>query len=120
MAEHNLLGIKGEEIAQRYLEQKGLVVLRRNWRHRKAEVDIVALDGDQIVFVEVKTRTPGQPVAPHESLRRRKTEMLLEAADAYMRAYEPDREARIDFVAVFVKGDTHRVEHTRDAVTPSW
>ena len=56
MAEHNILGQKGEQAAVKYLESKGHHVIERNWRSRGYEIDIISLDDEFIVFVEVKTR----------------------------------------------------------------
>ena len=56
MAAHNELGEWGEEVAVRYLEQKGYVILERDWKSGHRDIDIIAQDKDTIVFVEVKTR----------------------------------------------------------------
>jgi len=64
MAEHNKKGEKGEQIAQNYLTYLGYIILERNWRCQKAEVDIIAKDGNFLVFVEVKccsTNIFGEP-----------------------------------------------------------
>ena len=57
MAKHNELGEIGEEMAVEYLLDKGYIILERNYRFDRAEVDIIAQDNEQIVIVEVKTRT---------------------------------------------------------------
>ena len=57
MAKHNEIGQFGEQAASDYLEQKGYKILDRNWRHGRAEIDIVAMDGVTLVFAEVKTRS---------------------------------------------------------------
>lgn len=56
-ASHLALGRRGEDLAHRYLESEGLVVLARNWRCREGELDIVATDGNTLVICEVKTRS---------------------------------------------------------------
>lgn len=56
-ARHLRTGARGEDLAARYLESQGLVVLSRNWRCREGELDLVATDGRQLVVAEVKTRT---------------------------------------------------------------
>lgn len=56
MAEHNLLGNKGEMLASRYLLDKGYAVLHYNWRSGHKEIDLIAQQRDTLVFVEVKSR----------------------------------------------------------------
>ncbi len=51
------MGRKGEDLAAEYLSSKGYRILERNWRWSRAEADIIAMDGEVLVFVEVKTRT---------------------------------------------------------------
>ena len=59
MAEHNDLGKWGEQVAVDYLQRKGYEILERDWKSGHRDLDIIALDGDTIVFVEVKTRRSG-------------------------------------------------------------
>ena len=60
MAQHNLLGNKGEMLASRYLLDKGYAVLHYNWRAGHKEIDLIAKERDTLVFVEVKSRTSEQ------------------------------------------------------------
>ena len=53
MAQHNQLGKEGELLARQMLEEKGYKILETNWRHDKDEIDIVAMDGEELVIVEV-------------------------------------------------------------------
>lgn len=57
MAQHNDLGVKGEELAVEYLINHGYNIVKRNYRYLKAEIDIIAQKGTVLVGVEVKTRT---------------------------------------------------------------
>ena len=56
MAEHNELGTWGETLAAEYLEKKGYQILERDWKSGHRDLDIIAMDGDTMVIVEVKTR----------------------------------------------------------------
>ena len=56
MARHNEIGKAGEQIAKNYLTERGYRILEENWRYRRAEVDLIAMDKDTLVIVEVKTR----------------------------------------------------------------
>ena len=60
MAQHNLLGNKGEMLASRYLLDKGYAVLHHNWRTGHKEIDLIAKHRDMLVFVEVKSRASEQ------------------------------------------------------------
>ena len=57
MAKKDELGRRGEDVAAEYVEAQGMRVVERNWRCREGEIDVVALDGDEVVVVEVKTRS---------------------------------------------------------------
>jgi putative endonuclease len=113
------VGAAGEALAAQRLERAGLRVLARNYRCRGGEVDIVADDQGEIVFVEVRTRRFGGLVGPEESLTRGKQQRLLRAAEHYLQAAAAaDRPWRIDLVAIEVgpSGRVHRVEHLRSVV----
>ncbi len=68
MAEHNLIGEKGEELATEFLVKKGYEVLTRNWRFQRAELDIVAQTKSELIVVEVKTRTSEEFESPKEAV----------------------------------------------------
>ena len=70
MAAKDELGRRGEDVAVRYLEQRGLVVLSRNWRCRDGELDVVARDADRLVVCEVKTRSGTRFGEPAEAVTR--------------------------------------------------
>jgi putative endonuclease len=110
------LGRSGEELAARFLEKAGYRVLARNWRAGHSEVDIVALHGGTVAFVEVKTRRPG-PERPIESLTPRQRRTLRRAAEAWIHAHPGiGNEFRFDLIAVEVaEGRPPRVEHLANA-----
>ena len=67
MAAHNELGKWGEDLATAYLEQKGYTIVERDWKSGRRDIDIIAIDGNTVVFVEVKTRKNnvfGEPEGP--------------------------------------------------------
>lgn len=97
-------GREGEEIAVQYLEQKNWTVIDRNYRFMKAEVDIVAYDGKQIIVVEVKTRRGTGFGEPEESVTEQKKKQLYKATQAWL--YERKMEGapvRFDVIAVILK-----------------
>lgn len=94
------LGRLGEELAARHLREGGFVVRERNWRSRAGEVDIVAQDGDCLVFVEVRTRRGRQFGTPEESVTPAKQAKLIEVAESYLQESGWSGDWRIDVVAV--------------------
>ena len=118
MARHNLLGNKGEMLAARYLAGVGLAVLEYNWRSGHKEIDIIAKERDVLVFVEVKTRSSEAYGDVHEAVTPRKMRNVILAAEAYMESAKVDLPVRFDVVTVVPVGDTHRIEHIRDAFYP--
>jgi putative endonuclease len=78
------LGKYGENLAAGYLERQGLTILGRNVRTADGELDIVARDGDELVFVEVKTRRGDDETAPDTSVTGAKLARLERLAEAYV------------------------------------
>lgn len=116
LAEAARLARMGEEIAAGYLESRGLEILARNWRAGRRELDIVALDGEVVAFVEVKARRGG-PQHPLEAITRAKRREVCRAAASWIRAHpRVGVEFRFDAVAVrFEAGREPLVEHVRSA-----
>ncbi len=86
MAEHNDLGKQGEDLAAAFMEAKGFHILDRNYRFKRAEIDLVALqlDPGELVFVEVKTRSSHTWGAPEVAVDSKKQSQMFRAADAYL------------------------------------
>ncbi|HSH04674.1 MAG TPA: YraN family protein [Anaerolineae bacterium] len=109
------LGVWGEGYAVRLLEDKGYEIVARNWRWgRKGEVDIVARDGEVLVFVEVRTRRGKRAGTPAESLTVRKQQKLYQLVQAYLMTHELGEVAcRLDLVGIEVdeRGRLIRCNH---------
>jgi putative endonuclease len=119
MAKHNDIGQRGEQIATDYLIQKNYTILDRNWRHRRAEIDIVAMQGAVLVFAEVKTRSNDLFERPESAVDEKKRRLLTRAAVAYMRKIGHEWAIRFDIVAVVLKDEnTFFVDHFEDAFFP--
>lgn len=118
MNERGILGLKGEDAAARYLEAKGMRILDRRWRTAAGEIDLVADDGGEVVFVEVKTRMGDAFGAPEESVTARKRRNLRAVAAAYLEARGLwDAPYRIDVVAVMPdQQGMARLRHLEGAV----
>ena len=101
MAAKDALGRRGEAIAARHLVRSGLTIVERNWRCPQGEIDLVARDRDELVFVEVKTRSSVAYGHPLEAITPRKLARLRRLAGAWCLAHPDERASiRIDAVAV--------------------
>jgi putative endonuclease len=113
------LGDAGEEIAARELMRRGYAVCERNWRCPEGELDIIAEQGEWLVFVEVRTRRGDRFGTPEESITPAKRAHLIAAAQAYLQAQSlQDRDWRIDVVAVEMsdRGQLQRVDVIENAI----
>jgi putative endonuclease len=119
MAQHNETGKRGEGLAREYLEKAGYRILEANWRYRRAELDLIMMDGPALVFVEVKTRSNDVFGRPEQGVTRKKEKMMAAAAAAYMEAIGHEWEVRFDVVSIlFRSGDDFELEHLKDAFFP--
>ncbi len=113
------LGHAGEEAAAAELERRGYRVIERNWRCRLGEIDLIAIHGDVLVFVEVKARRSASFGVPAEAVDRRKSARLANLARAYISARPSlcrGRACRFDVVAVtFARSGSTTVEVIQDA-----
>lgn len=119
MSEHNKVGKEGEEFAVQYLIKKGYKILEINWRYNHKEIDVITQQGDQMVFVEVKTRTSTTFERPQDAVTVKKMKHLMIAADAYLQIKEINIESRYDIITVLA-GDSYKIlEHILDAFKPN-
>lgn len=114
MAEHNELGDMGEAEGLALLRKKNFKILDTNWHYGKEEVDIIAEDGDFLVFVEVKTRSSDSFGQPQEFVTKAKQRHLIRAANAYVERKDIFKEIRFDIIAVTLYPKM-RVVHIEDA-----
>ena len=118
--ERKQLGAFGERVAAAQLEARGYEIVERNYRAPEAEIDIVARDGDTLVFIEVRTRRGGAPGMAELSVDARKQRQLLRAVDRYAESHPEAAEAplRIDVITVelLADGTLRQVSHLEDAV----
>jgi len=110
------LGRRGERAAEKYLRRNGYRIVARNFRAAGAEIDLVAIDGDTLVFVEVKTRRSRGAGAPEEAVDERKQTRMRRAAEVFARRYRAEEiEMRFDIVAVDASGKRLEIELLRNA-----
>jgi len=113
--------VRGEALAERYLLATGCALLERRWRPKRnnsGEIDLIVRDGDEIVFVEVKTRRSGEFGFPEESVTGGKRARLRRTASAYLAEQgAADQPSRIDIIAVSLTAVGRiRLRHIRSAV----
>ncbi|RRC99111.1 YraN family protein [Prevotella sp. OH937_COT-195] len=115
MAEHNELGKWGEEIASRYLQDKGYVIIERDWKSGKRDIDIIAIEKDVYVFVEVKTRQNKMYGDPIEAVGYLKMQNLRHAISNYIKYRRLNNDIRFDIVTVVGSiGKKPEIVHVKD------
>lgn len=97
---HIRTGQLGESMAQVYLEEHGYTILKKNYRYKRAEIDIIACTENLLVFVEVKTRTSDTFGFPELAVNRKKEQMLLNAAEEFILASGWKQDIRFDIISV--------------------
>jgi len=112
------LGANGETAAKNYLLSKGYKVLETNWRHKRWEIDIVAERHNEIIFVEVKTRTGNFFGEPEMAVNKSKQQFLGQAASEYMHQKRLGGDVRFDIVSVTVTSGGNEIHHVEDAFFP--
>ena len=100
MAAHNELGKWGEEQAAHYLQRKGYDIVERDWRSGHRDLDIIATDGDSVVFVEVKSRRNRVFGEPEDAIDYQKLRNLRQAINHYVKLHHICQNMRLDAVTV--------------------
>jgi putative endonuclease len=120
-ADAQTLADRGENVAARYLRDRGMKIIARNYRCELGEIDIVAREGKTLVFVEVKTRAYDDPT-PEEQVNNAKQHQITKAARFYLNRYgTPQPPARFDVVAVvWPTGRDPIIRHTPNAFEPTF
>jgi putative endonuclease len=108
-------GTAAEDLALHYLEARGLTLVTRNFRCRAGELDLIMRDGEQLVFVEVRSRRHARYGTPAESVTRTKQQRLLRAEALYLQRWHLDLPCRFDVVAILEPSGKPQVEWIRDA-----
>ena len=116
MSSHNKkLGEIGEEMAAAYLVKKGYKILDRNWHFHHLELDIVAMQGEMLVIVEVKTRANDEYGEPDIAVGKTKQRFMITSAEAYIQQHDLDVETRFDIISIVLSRKENQIEHIEDA-----
>lgn len=118
MAQHNIQGKNGEDLAAQYLRKKGYQILQRNWRHKRLEIDIIAQNENTLIIVEVKTRSSDIITRPEDAIDHKKIKHLLSAAQAYVNYHQIDLDIRFDVISIILNNKLCKLEHIEDAFYP--
>lgn len=115
------LGKWGEETAKAYLVAKGYALIEENWRMKHYELDLVMQEGNELIFVEVKTRR-GDDDDPIEAVDRKKRSRMITSADVFINEITKENkiayEYRFDIVGITGTPDSYEIEHIPDAFYP--
>lgn len=109
-------GQLGEDIAIHYLKQKGYIILNKNYRCKYGEIDIIALEKKEIIFIEVKTRQNSKYGLPSEAVNKIKQQHMLRSIKNYLfinNIYE--KSIRIDVIEIYIKDNIYEVNHIKQA-----
>ena len=109
-------GKAGEDLAASFLENRGFKIIARNYRFERGEIDLIAEEGDELVFVEVKARRSTIFGAPEDAVTERKQEQVHTVADGYL--FERDienRPCRFDVIAIEFKNGKAEIRHIQNA-----
>jgi putative endonuclease len=109
-------GKEGEDLAASLLQKQGYEILQRNYRFDRGEIDIVAHEGGELVFVEVKSRHGDRFGSPEEAVTPAKEEQLKKVAEGYLLEHKlADQACRFDVVSITFEGRAPRVSIIRSA-----
>jgi putative endonuclease len=111
------IGTEGEDLAVRFLKkEKGYKIITRNYKTLIGEIDIIAKDGDTIVFIEVKTRTDDAFGYPFEAVNKRKKQKLKNLALLYLKNQGKESPVRFDVLSILcMENGLKEIEHIKDA-----
>jgi putative endonuclease len=120
MAQHNDLGIWGEQKAVQYLSDNGYHIKEQNYRWKKDEVDIIATHQELYIFVEVKTRTDTRIEQPEQTVTFAKQKRIIKVANFYLEQNNIENESRFDIITVTPKSNGYDLNHIIEAFMPQW
>jgi len=109
------LGKRGEDIAITFLKKQKYRILQRNFRTHLGEIDIIAQDGDTVVFVEVKTRERDTFGEPFESVNYHKKRRLIKVASIYLKRFRDIPPCRFDVISITFRDNIPHLHLIKDA-----
>ena len=117
MYEGNLIGKYGEDVAERYLKQKGYKIIERDFSCRQGELDIVATNNEYLIFIEVKTRSNFLYGKPAKLVGKTKQNHMYKVAKYYLHIHSlEDKFIRFDVIEVFIDKGLAKVNHIHQVI----
>ena len=111
-------GALGEKLAARYLKEQGYKILKKNYKNKLGEIDIIAVDKNEIVFVEVKTRSASPYLSGQYAVDQHKQFHIMRTASYYLSVTKCDLQPRFDIIEVEVErttGQMKKINHIKNA-----
>jgi putative endonuclease len=115
MMDKTQIGRLGENLAADFFEKKGFLVAARNYRHKKAEIDLIVKKDDWLLFVEVKTRASTEYGHPEQFVHDFQVHRIFDAAEEYIFSTDWQGHVRFDVVSILL-ADPPLIEHFEDAI----
>lgn len=114
----HVVGRNGECIAEKYLIKNGYKIIEKNFRCKQGEIDIIAKDKNEIVFIEVKTRTNKKYGNPIDAVTYIKRKHLLKSIEYYIYLKKLENSfIRIDIIEIYKKQNKFYIKHTKNAIS---
>ena len=114
---HHETGKIGEDLAAKYLQQLDYRIIERNFVAKQGEIDIIARDKQELVFIEVKTRTNTLYGKPVEAVNEPKQKHLIGTAKYYLYSKHLENEfVRFDVIEVYLRQNSYRVNHIKQII----
>ena len=111
------IGKIGEDLATKYLENIGYSIIERNFIAKQGEIDIIAKDKEELVFIEVKTRTNALYGQPVDAVNRIKQIHLVKTVNYYLYLRNLENKfIRLDVIEVYLKDNTYKINHIKQII----
>lgn len=118
MYERHETGKKGEDLATQYLINNNYEIIERNFESRQGEIDIIAKDKNEIVFIEVKARTNQMYGKPKEAVDTKKKKHIYKTAEYYVFIHQLENAPiRFDVIEVYKTKGMYKINHIKQAIT---
>lgn len=117
MYERHIIGKEGEDIATQFLLKQNYKIVERNFECKQGEIDIIAIDKNEVVFVEVKTRTSEKYGKPVDAVNENKKKHFVRAIKYYI--YKKKLEnafIRIDVIEIYIRDNKYYINHIKKAI----
>ena len=108
-------GKMGEQMAARYLADQGYIILEHNYRRGHLEIDLIAIDKDELVIVEVKSRAYDTILQPEDAVGHKKRLALIRLANEYVKTHDRKENVRFDIVSIISNDKGSEIKHPKNA-----